>query len=144
MGEQTAGDYVTALIAFNGQGQMGSMALAFDQASIVAMAGKVFAPPGPKLDSAGIADLAGEMCNQVLGKTKANFLKLGLKMQMGLPEVVVGADHVVHHKVQSPVIQIAVTHPHANCRLEFCVAAGTEEAIDEKDGKDTVQGVVLF
>ncbi len=74
---------MTALIAFNGQGQMGSMALAFDHRSIDAMASKVFAQPGVKLDAVGIADLAGELANQVLGKTKANFMKLGLQMQMG-------------------------------------------------------------
>lgn len=143
-GPVKGGDFVTSLIAFNGQGQMGSMALAFDHKSIDAMAGRVFAQPGVALDAVGIADLAGELANQVLGKTKANFLKLGLKMQMGLPEVVVGENHLVHHKVQSPVIQVGVTHAEASCRMEFCVAAGTDEAIDEKESKDTVEGVVLF
>lgn len=142
--DKASGDYVTALIAFNGQGQMGSMALAFDHRSIDAMASKVFAQPGAKLDAAGIADLAGELSNQVLGKTKANFLKLGLKMQMGLPEVVVGESHVVHHKVQTTVIQVEVVHKDARCRMEFCVGPGTEEAIDEKESKDTVEGVILF
>ncbi len=72
---------------------MGSMSLSFDMPSINHMAKKVFGQDDIKIDPAGVADLAGELCNQVLGRTKANFLMLGLKMQIGLPEVVVGEKH---------------------------------------------------
>ncbi len=42
------------------------------------------------------------------------------------------------------MIQVGVTHADASCRMEFSVAAGTVEAIDVKESKDSVEGVVLF
>jgi CheY-specific phosphatase CheX/ActR/RegA family two-component response regulator len=136
--------YVTGLIAFNGQGQMGSMSLSFDLKSISHLAKKVFGQDDIKLDPAGIADLAGELCNQVLGRTKANFLNLGLKMQIGLPEVVVGEKHVVFHKTNNPVITVLVTHPDASCGMEFSIGEGVEEDIAPAEAEASASGVILF
>lgn len=140
--ESTA--YVTGLIAFNGQGQMGSMSLSFTHASINHLGRKVFGQDDIKLDAAGIADLAGELCNQVLGRTKANFLALGLKMQIGLPEVVIGEKHVVFHKVNNPVITVPVTHPDAGCIMEFSIGEGVEEEIAPAEAEASASGVILF
>lgn len=136
--------YVTGLIAFNGQGQMGSMSLSFNLKSINHLATKVFGQDDIKLDAAGIADLAGELCNQVLGRTKANFLALGLKMQIGLPEVVVGEKHCVFHKTNNPVITVPVTHPNASCLMEFSIGEGVEEEIAPAEAEASASGVLLF
>jgi CheY-specific phosphatase CheX len=119
-GNRAAG-FVTGLIAFSTDSQLGSLSATFEQAFVNILAGKIFGDATTPLDEAAYADLAGEMCNQVLGKAQANLAALGIKIRMGLPEVVVGPDHVVFHKVDEPIIMIPIRTGATTCVIEFAM-----------------------
>jgi CheY-specific phosphatase CheX len=110
--------FVTGLIAFTANGQFGSVAATFDRGFIDILALKTLGEAAG-LDDAGYTDLAGEMCNQILGKASSNFEQLGVSLRMGLPEVLIGPSHSVIHKIENPVIVIPFEAESASCVIEF-------------------------
>jgi CheY-specific phosphatase CheX len=120
-GTEAAG-FVTGLIAFTAASQLGSLAATFDREFIDLLAARMLGDAAG-LDDAGYADLAGEMCNQILGKATVNFERLGIGLRMGLPEVLVGLGHAVVHKLDSPVILIPIESGRTTCVIEFTMNA---------------------
>lgn len=145
-----AGDkaFATGMIAFNGGSQMGSMSLRFDKGFLEALAKKTFGEGYVLPDAAAFADLAGEMCNQVLGKAKAEFGKINVKMQIGLPQVAT-APQALAHAVANPVImlpiQLAKAAGEALCILEFAMGQSVEfEVLPEEDKAETPVALGLW
>ena len=120
-GTRAAG-FVSGLIAFTVGGQFGSIAVSFDRALIERLAVKMLGEDPSGCDNEGYADLAGEMCNQILGKAQTNLENLGASVQMGLPEVAVGDDHAVQHKVNDPVVALPFVSASARCMVEFAMS----------------------
>lgn len=121
-GTKAAG-FVSGLIAFTIGGKFGSIAVTFERALIERLAAKMLGGASG-LDDDGYADLAGEMCNQILGKAQTNLEALGAAVQMGLPEVAVGDDHPVQHKVNDPVVALPFVAADARCMVEFAMSPG--------------------
>jgi CheY-specific phosphatase CheX len=98
-----------------------------------------------QLDKEMIADLMGEMCNQVCGRLKVAFGELGIKSNIGLPEVVMGENHVVVHKVQSPVLCVPLKIAGSALEVELClIPRSSSFAVDESKAETAVSGVLLF
>ncbi len=136
--------YVTGLIGFTGDGLIGSSSMTCDEPMIHLLAKKVFMDDSIQPDESMMADLAGEMTNQVIGKAKINFGKIGVKMSIGLPEVVVGKNHMVVHKTDNPIICIPIEDGNAKCYVEFSMAKTGDIAIDEKSGEAAPDNVIMF
>jgi CheY-specific phosphatase CheX len=87
----------------------------------------------------------GEMCNQVCGRLKVAFGELGIKSNIGLPEVVMGENHVVVHKVQSPVLCVPLKIAGSALEVELClIPRSSSFAVDESKAETAVSGVLLF
>jgi CheY-specific phosphatase CheX len=126
-GNQAAG-FVSGLIAFSASDSLGSLSATFDRRFVDLLAAKTFGESTTPLEDAAYADLAGEMCNQILGKAQASFAELGIRMQIGLPEVVVGEGHSVFHKVANPIIMIPIRSGETTCVIEFAMGRGVAPA----------------
>jgi DNA-binding response OmpR family regulator len=136
---------VTGLIGLAGETFAGSLGIVSDQSFIQGLAIKVFQNDGVQLDQEMIADLMGEMCNQVCGRLKVAFGELGIKSNIGLPEVVMGENHVVVHKVQSPVLCVPLKIAESALEVELClIPRSSSFAVDESKAETAVSGVLLF
>lgn len=113
--------FVTGLIGFQGAKLVGSMSITSNLDFLQSLAKKVFEGDNPPLTEELMADLMGEMCNQVCGKVKMNFAKLGVAVAIGLPKVVLGKDHYVIHMASSPVLSVPVDIDGKKCVMEFCL-----------------------
>lgn len=122
--------YVTGLISLQGNGFVGSMGLSVDAPFVHNLAAKIFQGQEVKLDNELISDITGEMCNQILGKVKFNFSELGVKINIGLPEVIIGENHQVIHKVKNPVLVLPILVDNFGCEMEFCLDQ-TDIKVDE-------------
>jgi CheY-specific phosphatase CheX len=142
-GARAAG-FVTGLIAFTIGGQFGSIAVTFDHSLIERLAVKMLGEDPSGCDDAGYADLAGEMCNQILGKAQTNLEALGAVVQMGLPEVAVGEDHAVKHKVNDPVVALPFVCAKARCMVEFAMSPGATSEFQSAAPVAATQDVELF
>lgn len=136
--------YVTGLISLQGSGFVGSMGLSVDAAFVRSLAEKIFQGQEVKLDNELIADITGEMCNQVLGKVKFNFSELGVKITIGLPEVIIGENHMVIHKVKNPVLVLPIRIDKLGCEMEFCLDQ-TDIQVDESKAETApAESVMLW
>ena len=100
---------------------------------------------GPSDES--LADLAGEIANQVCGALKLAVAKLGLKVIIGLPKVVTGVGHGIIHLVKNPVMVVPVMQGRGRCTLEFCMSRTTAEDLkSETEAASDLQSgaLVLF
>ena len=138
------GGEVTGLIAFSGQTYIGSLAFNLGVDFVKRLAAKVFDGGEVVLDDALMGDLTGEMCNQLLGKVKLNFGKLGIPMRIGLPEVVLGKGHRILHKVHNPVLSLPLTLDGLSSHLEFCMDQSVTKEVDAKPEAPAVTGALIF
>lgn len=138
--------YLSAIISFTGEKVKGSLALSFDRAILIKLAGHIFANQKIQLDENILADMAGEMSNQVCGGVKSKFSKLGLRVMIGLPKVVVGEGHRVVHIVKNPVLWLPVEYAGDRCAIEFCMDRNNEPLPAEPAGQEDATGgdVMLF
>lgn len=136
--------YVSGLIALSGTTVMGSVSVTCDKAFALALAEKIFLEQAVEVNDTLIADLTGELCNQICGKVKINFGKIGIKVRIGLPEVILGERHTVIHKSNSPIIAVPVTVGTNASVLEFSMTPGVDDEIDEQQSEAPASSVILF
>ena len=136
--------YMSTLIDFTGSGIRGSMAISFEHHFLVALAQKIFQGATVDLADAALADLAGEMGNQICGAVKLHIGKLGLKVMIGLPKVVIGKEHSIHHVVKNPTLILQVKQGEDRCSVEFCMSKAAAEVIEETANNDAQGGDILL
>lgn len=124
--------YVSGMISFTAGGLIGSMAISFTKEFMPLLAEKVFAGMEIELGDAAIADLAGEMANQVLGKSKLLFAASGVKINIGLPQVVIGEGHKIVHKSEEEVFCIPVVVVGHICTVEVCMKADQAAVVEDE------------
>lgn len=89
---------VSAVIGLSGDA-VGCMVLSFPMTTAVDTASK-FAGVAMTMDHAAFADALGELANMVASQAKGRFE--GLKVNVSLPSVIVGKEHVVSQSKQAP------------------------------------------
>jgi CheY-like chemotaxis protein/CheY-specific phosphatase CheX len=134
----------TTLISISGNSFAGSLAIVAPMKFVNVLGSKIFQSGDAQLDQAMLSDMMGELGNQVIGKIKSAFGELGIKSNIGLPEVVLGNDHVVIHKVKNPVLFIAVSVGGVACEVEFCLMEREGFDIDETKGETAATGMLMF
>ena len=131
---------ITGILAFTGNGYAGSIALSVNVRFIKTMAAHIFAGAEVELNQAVAADIVGEICNQILGIVKSKFGQMGLKMTLGLPEMVLGKEHTVIHKVNNPVLVMPIDlGGGAECHMEFCMDKRELQGDEDAAEKDQVE-----
>ena len=138
--------YLSAIIGFTGEKVKGSLALSFDRAILVKVGGHIFANNPVHLDDNMLADMAGEMSNQVCGGVKIKLAKIGLRVMIGLLKVVVGVGHRIMHIVKNPGLWVPVDFQGDKCGIEFCMDRNNEPLPEQPVAADDAAGgeVLLF
>ena len=131
--EKVAKGYVTGRIEFRLKSSRGSMSITLSKEFLPILAEKVFFGNEVNLDDQTASDLAGEMCNQVLGKTKLIFEKLGIHIRIGLPEFSIGEGHVIDHKINEPVVEIGLVSKEKEISIEFTMGAAELDSTVEAE-----------
>ena len=113
---------VSGLIGFVSEGSRGSMSMTLNTAFLNLLSETLFGENPEKDDTTKLNyDIAGELCNQVLGRVKSNFATIGLKIKVGLPDLIVGENHFIIHRVSGQILTIPVTVDDARCVIECCM-----------------------
>lgn len=142
--DRKARGYVSSLISLTSAKTAGSVSVTCGRPFLNILADKVFQGQNTVLDDTGIADLTGEMCNQITGKVKLNLAQIGMAVKIGLPKVVIGVDHVVVHSANTPIITIPISVEGHDCAIEFCLTEGAEGEIDEDKAEAPPPDMILF
>ncbi len=124
---------VSGLIGFTANEVRGSMAICVNDFFIKGIVAKLFGGVEVDLNAETMSDIIGEYCNQVLGAVKREMGKLGIGLQLGLPDVVFGENHKIVHKIRNPVLQVTFSLGKKSCVLEFCL-----EQTDIKPDADSI------
>ena len=113
---------VTGLISFTGSTAIGSISLSLDNEMVRLMMSTVFGMTEEGTEEEMneiIRDFAGELCNQVLGDSRTKFSKIGLNVELGLPEVVVAKKHKIYHQVTGMYFQVPIKYTKGTCIAEI-------------------------
>ena len=133
----------TGLVGFTGLGLVGSMSLSYDRKVLTALTRRMLPGLAGAVTEELLEDVAGEVCNQVVGKVKINLSKIGLKIAIGLPERLHGDPHTVVHRSLSPVLGVEMRLDAGYCSVEFAMVAGAPLQ-REMAGDMVVEDVLIF
>jgi chemotaxis protein CheX len=135
--------YISGLIDFTGVGVRGSMAISLQKSLMPIFLSKIL--PGSAVTDDSMIDLAGELSNQICGAVKINLAKVGVRVMIGLPKVVLGKDHRITHIVKNPTLILEVRFGQELCTVEFCMMKTNDEPLKETETNDMEGGsAILF
>lgn len=135
---------ITGLITIEGDNFKGSMALAASLDFLQLMSNKIYPDQDVKLTKDGSMDLIAELSNQLVGRIKMRFGDLGLSSQIGLPEVMIGKNHAVPHKVLEPALFLGLKVSGSICEIELSIFQGDGFEIDESKAVESAKGILMF
>lgn len=138
--------FLSSLIGFSGDTAKGSVGMSFDRPILKEFVKRFFPDGNFDASDSSFADLAGELCNQVSGAVKIKLAQLGMNVTIGLPKIVIGAEHRVIHIVKNPVIIMLVQQGNTRCSIEFCMIKNDDPIVEKAPGEEDVKGgdVLLF
>ncbi len=124
---------------------LGSFSLTVDKLFVTNLGKSIFGEGGPALDDAMIADMTGEMCNQLVGKLKIHLAKESYYITIGLPEMVVGENHRIAHKSKNPVLCIPIKCADSHATIEICLSGAIEKGEPPEGGSESIDsGSIMF
>ena len=124
---------------------LGSFSLTVDKLFVANLGKSIFGEGGPALDDAMIADMTGEMCNQLVGKLKIHLAKESYYISIGLPEMVVGENHRIAHKSKNPVLCIPIKCADSNATIEICLTGAIEKGEPPQGASESIDsGYLVF
>lgn len=135
---------ITGLITIEGDKFKGSMALAASLDFLQLLSNKIYPDQNIKLTKDGTMDLIAELSNQLVGRIKMRFGDLGLTSQIGLPEVMIGKNHNVPHKVLEPALFLGLKVSGSICEIELSIHQGDGFEIDETKAVESAKGILMF
>ena len=136
---------ISAVLGFTGNHVSGSLALTLDDDLLEQVRSKMF----PEIDDVDTTDLAGELINQILGKIKPYFTKIGLKIATGLPQVVTGVNHFIRHKLNADLIAIPIEHGGGKGTIELTMTKSANSPVPEavaeaEEYASNAEGAIFF
>lgn len=135
---------ITGLISIEGEKFKGSMALAASLDFLQLLSNKIYPDQDVKLTKDGSMDLIAELSNQLVGRIKMRFGDLGLTSQIGLPEVMIGKNHPVPHRVLEPALFLGLKVSGSVCEIELSIFQGEGFVIDETKAVESTKGILMF
>lgn len=67
-----------------------------------------------------ICDVAGEICNMIMGNAKRDLSVQGYTTNMAIPSIVEGANHTLRYPSDTTVVLIPIKCDHGNFYMEVC------------------------
>ncbi len=102
--KMTHGD-ITGIIGFAERNITGSIALSFPNDAALMIYGLMTGENVAQINRE-VQDSIGELANIVAGGAKSELAKSGLAFHISIPSVIVGKNHAISHKVDTPVVVI--------------------------------------
>jgi chemotaxis protein CheX len=96
---------ISGIIGFAGKTVHGSVALSFPQETVLKIYSLMVGDVATKINN-DVQDTVGELANIVAGSAKTEFDKQGMDFHISIPTVVVGPNHTIIHKGNTPVVLI--------------------------------------
>lgn len=119
--DQISGD-ISAIIAMNSSKFRGSMAIAFEKATFLALVGSMLGETYTEITDE-LQDAAGEICNQVFGQAKKALNEGGHDIQPAIPSIVVGNHHTIKHLVDGKCLVVSFKTPAGAMAIEAVVSS---------------------
>jgi CheY-specific phosphatase CheX len=136
--------YVNGLLPFAGRRTSGRLVVSAAKTYLGELRRRIVpAAAPPSLHEA--EDLAGEMCNQVLGRLKGFFWRKSLPVEFGLPIIIRGQNCEVRYKAPHPSIVFDFQEPMGTVHFEFCFDLFDAKELDTADVETVAAaGSLLF
>lgn len=110
---------ITGIMSLSGPKAKISIAMTFPEPVILRIAEKMLPPDALKTPGA-LADLVGELNNIITGAAKQILIDDGFEFEMSLPIIIIGAEHIITHKVSGPTIQLPISSNLGGFYVEIC------------------------
>ncbi|WP_397602057.1 chemotaxis protein CheX [Silvanigrella sp.] len=113
---------ISAVIGLSSPQIKGSMSINLTKKLLASFLYKMLGP-NAIADNLGISDMCGELCNQIMGRAKQQFLKKkGMSFEIAVPSVLSDPYHILDYKSSSPVLVIPFLYEKVACVfVEFCL-----------------------
>ncbi|APJ02772.1 chemotaxis protein CheX [Silvanigrella aquatica] len=113
---------ISAVIGLSSSQIKGSMSINVTKKILISCLYKMLGP-NAKTDDTAIADMCGELCNQIMGRAKQQFLKKkSMTFEITVPSVLTDPFHILDYKSSSPVLVIPFLFEKvAGIFVEFCL-----------------------
>lgn len=79
-----------------------------------------------------ISDVAGEICNMVMGNAKRDLTALGYTTNMAIPSIVMGKNHSIRYPGDTIIIMIPISSAHGDFYIELCYKDNVKSDIEVK------------
>ncbi|MDY0163383.1 chemotaxis protein CheX [Desulfobotulus sp.] len=117
--EDVARGDVTGIIGLTGAAN-GTIAVTFDEGSILKVVSNMFGEPMTELNSE-VADAVGEITNMISGQARRELEGLGKVFEAAIPSVVSGKNHTITHYTDGPKIAIPFSTEGGQFTIEVCL-----------------------
>ena len=118
--QKAMGD-ISSIIDLEGPGGKGSVSVSFPE-HVIKQIADVMMPPGTPRDIAMLKDLTGELANMFAGGAKAELEKKQLKMNISLPRIYAGDNHILKFAVNAKIVMVPYSTPFGPFFIDVCVA----------------------
>lgn len=96
---------ISGIIGFAAVNVSGSIALSFPKESALKIHNTLMGENVFEITTE-VRDGIGELTNIVAGGAKSKLSEMGISFNISLPTIIVGREHEIHHKTDSPVIVV--------------------------------------
>jgi len=135
---------ISGLIPIEGEKFKGAMVMAASLDFLQNLANKVFPEQQVKLTKEVSIDVLSELVNLCSKQMKLQFGNLGLTSDMGQPEVFMGKQHTLPHKVIDSAIFLGMKVFNSLCEIELTISQASDFAIDETRVLVPKKDLVMF
>ena len=130
---------VSAVIGLSSAQIKGSMSINLDRAILARFLYKLFGNAVPA-DEESTNDICGEICNQIMGRAKQQFLKKkNMGFEITVPTVLAEPNHILDYKSASPVLVIPFNfEKNEGIFVEFCLELNDKASFIKEDVNQVV------
>ena len=135
---------VSAVIGLSSTSIKGSLSINLNRNILTRFIFKLFGS-AVVADEAQINDICGEICNQIMGRAKQQFLKRkNMGFEITVPTVLSDPNHILDYKSASPVLVIPFSFENdEGIFVEFCLEVNDKVFENPPDEKDISNQVVI-
>ncbi len=110
---------VTGMMTMVGTKAKASLAISFTKEAIIDIVKRLLREEITELNDMA-KDMAGEMTNMLVGGAKNIYVSQGYDFDMSIPDVLVGKEHIIHHKFDGKTILLPFTSEVGDFYVEIC------------------------
>lgn len=111
--------FASVVIGLGGSQHRGLMSLSLGQKLLREFCEAILKDVGRKMTDGLAADIAGEIGNQIAQRIKVKLLKLGIHVEVGLPQVIFGVGHKIVHRTGGSIIRIQFKRKDTQFMLDY-------------------------